>query len=122
MKRRPQIEAIAEETCVPMSQKLIGTRNPRRILNVKETLWRLCPTGILNWAEVEADDVPVHVSRASKECVTVLATITPHMRKLPLVMLAADLNIGKGWYQSIEHLSVVVNGPWKRTQRHLVRP
>jgi hypothetical protein len=89
MKRRPMIEADVEERWVRAIRELIETKNPGRILNIDETSWRLCPTGIPTWAETGAEDVPVNVSGDLKECVTVLATISADMRKLPLVIIPA---------------------------------
>jgi hypothetical protein len=84
MKHPRRIEAAAEKTWVWMIQELIGTRNVGRILNVDETSWRLYSTSILTWAE----HMPVDISGDLKESVTVLATITVDMWKLPLVILA----------------------------------
>jgi hypothetical protein len=58
-------------------------------VNVDETSWMLFPTGFLKWAEVGSEDVTVHVRGQLKECVTVLATITAGLQKLPLVILTA---------------------------------
>jgi hypothetical protein len=88
LKRRPTIDSDVGTTWMDVIQSLLKTTNREPILNADETIGRSYPEGTVTWAEVGAEGVPVQVTGDVKRCVTVLATITADMRKLPLVIPA----------------------------------
>lgn len=88
IKRRANPDSDIETKFMNEMKELFNNVPHDRILNADETGWKLFPRGILTWGETGIDNVSRNGSINDKSQVTILATITAHNQKLPLLFVA----------------------------------
>ena len=87
-KRRPTVDAQNLENWRQEISDLLRNRNLDFVFNCDETSWKLFPSGLQTWAETGSQNVSTYIRGDEKECLTVMATISPNGRKLPLLFIA----------------------------------
>jgi hypothetical protein len=70
-------------------QLLSDVNDHSRIINAKESCWRVYPGALKTWAPIGSQNVHLLVSGNEKDSLTVMAAITAARRKLPLCMIVA---------------------------------
>ena len=87
LKRRPESDGSRLQQWECEMSHLLANVPQDRILNAEETAWKIMPNGITTWAIRGSDNVKLIVEDDTKECLSVMATITAAGTKLPLFIV-----------------------------------
>lgn len=87
-KRRPAASPEDIKCWEEQIRALLETTPRELIVNCDETSWKVYPENILTWAMKGTDATPLTFNGSSKDCITVLASVTAAGTRLPLFFLA----------------------------------